>query len=61
MTDIAHTDSSLTNQTVELLQEMIRNACVNDGQKTSGEEIRNSDMLEWFLEGPFVELVHFEC
>jgi acetylornithine deacetylase/succinyl-diaminopimelate desuccinylase-like protein len=61
MTDIAHTDSSLTNQTVELLQEMIRNACVNDGQKTSGEEIRNSDMLETFLEGPGVELEHFDC
>jgi acetylornithine deacetylase/succinyl-diaminopimelate desuccinylase-like protein len=61
MADISHTDAGLTNQTVELLQQMIRNECVNDGQRTSGEEVRNSDLLETYLEGPGVEIEHYDC
>jgi acetylornithine deacetylase/succinyl-diaminopimelate desuccinylase-like protein len=61
MADISHTDAGLTNETVELLQTLIRNECVNDGQRTSGEEERNSDLLETFLEGPGVEMEHFDC
>lgn len=61
MTDIGYTDPALTNETVELLQVMIRNQCVNDGRRESGEEIRNSDLLETFLEGPGVEVEHFDC
>ena len=41
----------LTGETTELLQAMIRNACVNDGTPDSGEEIRNVDLLTTFLEG----------
>lgn len=37
-------------ETVELLQTMIRNACVNDGTVTSGQEVRNSDTLASLLE-----------
>ncbi len=40
-----------TGQTVELLQTLIRNACVNDGRAESGEEVRNADVLQNFLEG----------
>ena len=36
----------LTGETVELLQEMIRNRCVNDGTTESGFETRNADLLE---------------
>jgi acetylornithine deacetylase/succinyl-diaminopimelate desuccinylase-like protein len=61
MTDIGYTDPALTSETVELLQVMIRNKCVNDGRRESGEEIRNSDLLETFLEGPGVEVEHFDC
>lgn len=61
MTDLSHTDPALTSDTVELLQTMIRNECVNDGQRTSGEEVRNSDLLESYLEGPGVEMEHFDC
>ena len=39
----------LTGQTVELLQAMIRNACVNDGTVESGQEIRNAELLADFL------------
>jgi acetylornithine deacetylase/succinyl-diaminopimelate desuccinylase-like protein len=53
-------DAALTGRTTELLQTMIRNACVNDGTPTSGEEVRNSDLLTAYLEGPGLELTHHE-
>ena len=37
-------------ETVELLQGMIRNRCVNDGTEASGQEVRNSDLLRNYLE-----------
>lgn len=43
------TDPRLTGETVELLQAMIRNACVNDGTPASGQEHRNSDLLDEVL------------
>lgn len=60
MSDLSHTDSRRTAATVELLQQMIRNACVNDGTPESGEEIRNSDLLEQYLDGSGVEIQHFD-
>ncbi len=39
-----------TGETVELLQALIRNACVNDGTPESGQEIRNAETLRDFLE-----------
>lgn len=51
---------SLTGETTELLQTLIRNGCVNDGTPDSGGESRNSDVLETFLEGPGVAIQHFE-
>ncbi|MFA9447178.1 M20/M25/M40 family metallo-hydrolase [Egicoccus sp. AB-alg6-2] len=55
---MTHVDPALTAQTVELLQQMIRNACVNDGTPTSGEEGRNADLLTDYLDG--LELTHYE-
>ena len=40
-----------TALTVELLQTLIRNECVNDGTPDSGEEVRNADLLQTYLEG----------
>ena len=54
------TDPRLTGQTVELLQTLIRNRCVNDGSPESGEEIRNSDTLTAFLDGSGLDLEHYE-
>lgn len=45
---------------VELIQQLIRNRCVNDGSVSSGEEVRNVDLLETFLEGPGLELERHE-
>ena len=33
------------DETVELLQTLIRNRCVNDGSADSGDEFRNADTL----------------
>ena len=51
---------SLTDQTVELLQTLIRNECVNDGTRESGNETRNADVLEQVIAGPAVEIERFE-
>ncbi len=48
-------------QTVELLQTLIRNACVNDGTAESGQEQRNVDVLEQFLAVPGIELQRFRA
>ncbi len=44
-------NDALTGQTVELLQQLIRNQCVNDGTVASGQEVRTSDVLKTYLQG----------
>jgi len=48
--------NELTGQTVELLQTLIRNQCVNDGSATSGNETRNADVLRQFLGGTGLDM-----
>jgi len=45
---------------VDLTQRMIRNQCVNDGTKDSGQEIRTVELLESFFSGCGVDLERFE-
>lgn len=52
--------NELMGQTTELLQTLIRNQCVNDGTPTSGDEIRNAELLETYLEGAGVGIEQFE-
>jgi acetylornithine deacetylase/succinyl-diaminopimelate desuccinylase-like protein len=47
-------------EVVELLQHLIRNACVNDGTPESGGEIRSAEVLQNFLEGSDLDLQRFE-
>lgn len=54
-------DDALTGQTVELLQTMIRNACVNDGTVESGQEIRNAEVLAAFLDGAGIDVELFHA
>ena len=49
-----------TNETVELLQQMIRNACVNEGTPESGGEIRNSDLIKGAIEGTGVAIQTYD-
>jgi len=53
-------DDALTGQTVELLQQMIRNQCVNDGSVTSGYEGRTTDLLETYLQVSGLDLEVYE-
>ncbi len=50
----------LTNQTVDLLQALIRNECVNDGTASSGHEVRNADSLQHWLEGSGLDFQRYE-
>ncbi len=51
---------ALTGQTVELLQQLIRNQCVNDGTVASGQEVRTSDVLRTYLEGSGLDIEVYE-
>src|SRR5512134_3399116 len=53
--------NALTPLTTELLQQMIRNACVNDGSPASGFEVRSADLLQTFLEGSGLDLQRYEA
>jgi acetylornithine deacetylase/succinyl-diaminopimelate desuccinylase-like protein len=53
-------DDRLTGQTVELLQQLIRNQCVNDGTVGSGQEVRTSDVLRAYLEGSGLDIEVYE-
>lgn len=41
----------MANATTELVQQLIRNECVNDGTLNSGNESRNADVIESFFNG----------
>jgi acetylornithine deacetylase/succinyl-diaminopimelate desuccinylase-like protein len=49
-----------TAEVTDLLQHLIRNACVNDGSVDSGHEQRNADLLRSYLEGTPLDLETFE-
>ena len=48
------------NQTVDLLQALIRNECVNDGTAESGQEVRNADVVQHWLEGSGLDFQRYE-
>lgn len=52
---------TLYDDALALLQEMIRNACVNDLTPDSGQEIRNADTLErFFASTPGIQVSRYE-
>ncbi|HEV8144701.1 MAG TPA: M20/M25/M40 family metallo-hydrolase [Methylomirabilota bacterium] len=53
-------NDALTGQTVELLRQMIRNKCVNDGSVASGQEGRTTDLLRTYLQGSGLDLEVYE-
>ena len=56
----ADVSDALSGEVTELLQQLIRNACVNDGTAESGHEQRNTDVLRAYLEGSGLEIESFE-
>lgn len=51
---------ALTGETVELLQQLIRNRCVNDGTVASGQEVRTTDVLRAYLGSSGLDLEVYE-
>ncbi len=49
------------DETVELLQALIRNECVNEGTEESGQEIRNADLLTDYLEGAGLDVERYHA
>ena len=50
----------VTGEVTELLQTLIRNACVNDGTPESGHEDRSADTLVSYLEGAGLDFQTYE-
>src|SRR3989454_9468030 len=50
----------LVDEVTDLLQQLIRNACVNDGHPESGQEQRSVDLLQSYLEGTGAGLQRYE-
>ncbi|RRQ26575.1 M20/M25/M40 family metallo-hydrolase [Rhodococcus sp. Eu-32] len=49
-----------TDESVSLLSRLIANRCVNDGTPDSGQEVRNADTIEEYLDGSGVEVTRVE-
>ncbi len=53
-------DASRADEATDLLQHLIRNRCVNDGTVSSGQEHRNAELIEGYLEGSGVDMETYE-
>jgi acetylornithine deacetylase/succinyl-diaminopimelate desuccinylase-like protein len=51
---------AVTAETTDLLQTLIRNACVNDGKVDSGDEVRSVDALAQYLGSTGLDLETYE-
>ena len=49
------------DEVTDLLQHLIRNACVNDGTLESGHEVRSADLLETYLEGSGIAMERYDA
>jgi acetylornithine deacetylase/succinyl-diaminopimelate desuccinylase-like protein len=49
-----------TAEVTDLLQLLIRNACVNDGTRGSGNETRSADLLAGYFDGSGVDVERYE-
>jgi acetylornithine deacetylase/succinyl-diaminopimelate desuccinylase-like protein len=52
--------AAMTSEVTDLLQHLIRNACVNDGTESSGHEVRSADLLQTYLEGDGLDIERYE-
>ncbi|MDQ6615520.1 MAG: M20/M25/M40 family metallo-hydrolase [Actinomycetota bacterium] len=51
---------SLSGEVTELLQQLIRNACVNDGTVASGHEERSADLLRSYFDGTGLDVESYQ-
>jgi len=52
--------ATTVDEVTDLLQPLIRNACVNDGTAVSGQEVRTVDVLQSYLEGGGLDVERYE-
>jgi acetylornithine deacetylase/succinyl-diaminopimelate desuccinylase-like protein len=52
--------AEMVAEVTDLLQQLIRNACVNDGTPASGGEVRSVDLLESYLSGTGLDFGRYE-
>ena len=52
--------TDLTAEVTDLLQHLIRNACVNDGTRGSGVEARSADLLAGYFDGAGLDVERYE-
>src|SRR5437773_1354415 len=52
--------TDVSAETTDVLQQLIRNKCVNEGTPESGHEVRSVDLLESYLRAPGVEMKRYE-
>ena len=52
--------AAIVDEVTDLLQQLIRNGCVNDGTPGSGGEVRNADLLASYLDGSGADLERYE-
>ncbi|HCP61385.1 MAG TPA: peptidase M20 family protein [Actinobacteria bacterium] len=52
--------ATTVDEVTDLLQHLIRNACVNDGTAVSGQEVRTVDVLQSYLEGGGLDVERYE-
>ena len=52
--------ATVMEETTDLLQQLIRNECVNDGTVASGHEMKSVETLESYLRMPGVEMKRYE-
>jgi acetylornithine deacetylase/succinyl-diaminopimelate desuccinylase-like protein len=57
---IPRVTDDLTGEVTDLLQQLIRNACVNDGTDESGQEARSADLLRAYLDGSGLDMESYE-
>jgi acetylornithine deacetylase/succinyl-diaminopimelate desuccinylase-like protein len=57
---MAGLSNDLTHEVTDLLQQLIRNQCVNDGTRESGNEWRSADLIGTYLEGSAVDIERYE-
>jgi len=50
----------VSSDVVELVQQLIRNRCVNEGTRESGGEVANADLLESYLDGVGLDMQRFQ-
>jgi acetylornithine deacetylase/succinyl-diaminopimelate desuccinylase-like protein len=58
---MATAEQVVEGEVVELLQQLIRNECVNDDRVESGNEIRSADVLESYLEGSGLDIATYDA